>query len=66
MIAFFREDLAAYKRTLPAHSREHAGVDGLLKIATAKELEFDRELGRALEQSLAEDTAYQAQIGGVQ
>ncbi len=66
MIAFFREDLTAYKRALPPHSREHAGVDGLLKIATAKELEFDRELCRALEQSLAEDPAYQAQIGGVQ
>lgn len=66
MIAFFREDLTAYKSTLPPHSREHAGVDGLLKIATAKELEFDRELGRALEQSLAEDPEYPAQVGGVQ
>lgn len=66
MIALFREDLTAYKRALPPHSREHAGVDGLLRIATAKELEFDRELGRALERSLAEDPEYQAQIGGVQ
>lgn len=66
MIALTREDIATIKQSLPPHSRKQAGCDHLMAILTSKELEFERELCRMLEQNLAVDPEYQAMLGMVQ